>query len=145
MTLAHLMAIDPDRKVVPVRVDASGNLMQMSGSAAQPQWTFSSTGIANSTAGVTLAAAQGAWKIGCIDSIQLSADALTLGSVVVIRDGANGTVLWRYKIGTVGLLGGFSVVFGQPLKSSANTLLEFAMLTANATGSVYINAQGHVE
>jgi hypothetical protein len=145
MTLVHLMAVAPSGDVVPVRVDAAGNLMQIAAGLASSQWTFASTGISNSTAAVTIAPAAGVGKMSCIDAIQLSADALALGSVVVIRDGAGGPVIWRHKIGAVGLLGGLSIILPVPLKSSPNTLLEFAMLTANITGSVYINAQGHVE
>ncbi len=62
----------------------------------------------------------------------------------VIRDGAGGTVLWRTKISTAGLVGGLPIEFDPPLFSSVNTLLEICTLTASGTGAVYCNVQGFV-
>jgi hypothetical protein len=72
------------------------------------------------------------------------AEALGAATEVAVRDGAGGTVLWRMKISTAGLLGGRDVVFDPPLRGTANTLLEVVTLTASVTGAVYFNAQGFV-
>ena len=61
---------------------------------------------------------------------------------LVVRDGAGGTVLWRLRLGDAGL-DLKPVVFDPPLKASAATLLEVAMLAA-VTGAVYVNASGFI-
>jgi len=107
-------------------------------------WSYpaASGGILNTTTAVTIKAAAGAGLRNYIRSVQISAEALTNAAELVIRDGAAGTVLWRTKIGTGGLLGGRDIVFKTPLKGTANTLLEVVTLTASGAGAVYFNAQG---
>ena len=109
-------------------------------------WSYAAaaSGILNTTVAVTIKAAAGAGLSNYIRAFTLNAEALAAASEFVIRNGAAGTVLWRQKIGTAGLLSGFSVEFSTPLKSSQNTLLEIATLTASVTGAVYFNAQGYV-
>lgn len=116
------------------------------GDAEATDWSYAaaSGGILNTTTAVTIKAAAGAGLRNYITSLQISAEALTNATEVVIRNGAAGTVLWRTKIGTAGLLAGREIVFQSPLKSSANTLLEVATLTASGAGAVYVNAQGFV-
>jgi hypothetical protein len=108
------------------------------------QYAAATTGIVNTTTAVTIKAAAGAGNRNYISSIQLSSDALGAATEVAVRDGAGGTVLWRSKIATTGLLGGQSIPLASPIKGSANTLLEVVTLTASVTGGVFFNAQGFV-
>lgn len=108
------------------------------------QWSYPAAagGILNTTTAVAIKAAAGAGLRNYITAIQINAEALTNATELAIRDGAGGTVLWRMKIGTAGLLGGRDIVFPTPLKGTANTLLEVVTLTASGAGAVYVNAQG---
>ncbi len=100
-------------------------------------------GLVNSAAAVTIApAATG--KRNYLTSFQLQAGALGVATEFAIRDGAAGTVLWRFPIGTVGLVNGLSISLPIPLRSSVNTLLEIVTITASGTGAVYFDAQGFV-
>lgn len=119
-------------------------LVQMPYSVPEANWSYVAAvgGIVNTTTAVTIATAAGASLRRYITSLQLFADTLTNATEVVIRDGAAGTVIWRHKIGTVGLQSGINITFESPLRSTANTLLEVATLTASGAGAVYVNAQG---
>lgn len=101
-------------------------------------------GILNTTTAVTIKAAAAAGLRNYITALQIDAEALTNATELVIRDGPGGTVLFRMKIGTPGLLNGRNIVFSTPLKGSAATLLEVATLTASGAGAVYVNAQGFI-
>lgn len=107
-------------------------------------WSYAAaaSGIVNTTTAVTIKAAAGAGLKNYITSIQITSDALGAATEFAIRDGAGGTVLWRIKINTAGLLGGIPIVISTPLVGTANTLLEVVTLTASVTGAVYFNAQG---
>jgi hypothetical protein len=109
-------------------------------------WIYAaaSGGILNTTTAVTIKTAAGAGLRNYITALQITAEALTNATEIVIRDGAGGLVLWRSKIGTSGLVDGIGICFPSPLKGSTNTLLEVATLTASGAGAVYINAQGFV-
>jgi len=127
-----------------VRGDVNGTLMQqfaLSGS----RWSYAAAagGITNTTTAVTIAAAAGAGLRNYLTGLQIFADTLGTATEIVIRDGAAGTVLWRGKINTGGAFVGAEIKFTCPLKGTANTLMEFATLTASGTGSVYVNAQGY--
>lgn len=118
------------------------------GQAAQPAlsstfWSYAAAagGIVNSTTAVTAKAAGGAGIRNYVEGIQLSWDALTTGGEFAIRDGASGTVLWRFKIPT-GAAGQAHTKFGTALRGTANTLLEIVTLTASGAGGVYANLQG---
>ena len=113
--------------------------------AATSDWTYAAaaSGIANTTTAVTFKAAAGAGIRNYITGITIMAEALGAATELVIRDGAAGTVIWRTKITTGGLLDGREINFATPLRGTANTLLEVATLTASITGAVYFNAQGY--
>ena len=98
-----------------------------------------SDGLLNSTTALTIKGATANLRT-FITSIQLQSEVLTNATEFVIRDGAGGTVLWRVKIPTTGL-DLKQIDFEDPLKSSVNTLIEYATLTASGTGAVYLNAQ----
>lgn len=107
------------------------------------EWVYAAAagGILNTTTAVTFRAAPGAGLRSYVTSIQIMAETLTTATELAIRDGAGGTVLWRTKIPTGGLPT-MNVEFENPLKSTANTLLEVVTLTASGAGAVYFNAQG---
>lgn len=107
-------------------------------------WSYSAaaSGIVNTTTAVTFKAAGATGLRNYITSIDIMAEALTNATELCIRDGAAGTVLWRTKIGTGGLVNGRNIVFDTPLRGTAATLLEVITLTASGAGAVYFNAQG---
>jgi hypothetical protein len=107
-------------------------------------YAAASGGILNTTTAVTMFAAAGANIRNYLCSLQISSEALTNATEVVIRDGAGGTVLWRSKIGTAGWLDGREFEFSVPLRGSANTLMEVCTLSASGAGAVYVNAQGYI-
>ena len=121
-----------------------GKLIVRPHSIPENEWKYAaaSGGIVNTTTGVNLAAAGGTGVSVYITSMQIQAEALTNATEIALRDGAGGTVLWRAKIPTTGL-DLKHIVFENPIKTTANTLLEFATLTASGTGAVYVNAQGY--
>lgn len=101
-------------------------------------------GIVNTTTAVTIKAAGGAGVRNYITAIQISTSAaLATATVLAIRDGAAGTVIWRQSIPTTINPAGWNFVFPTPLRSSVNTLLEVVTLTLSATGAVYFNCQGY--
>lgn len=124
-----------DRTVtVPINVTASTG-----------QWSYAppALGIVNSTAAVTIKAAAGAGVRNVITSMQIAAGALGVDTEIVVRDGADGTVLWRRPVTTAGV--SQTVTLPTPILGSENTLLEIATLTATVTGGVYINVQGYTQ
>lgn len=143
------------RYVIPAMtiVDQTGTA-QPAGTSADPTsvtlaspttpWNYAAAagGITNTTTAVTLKSAAGAGIRNYMTAFQFSNSTLGAGTEVVIRDGAGGTVLWRGVLATAAN-NGADVTFETPLRSSANSLLEFATLTATATGAVYVNAQGY--
>ena len=122
----------------------TGATIQKPFSIPEADWAYAAaaSGILNTTTAVTIKAAAGAGLRNYITGLQIASDNLGAATELVIRDGAGGTVLWRGKRDTAPPV--TSVVFQTPLKSTANTLLEIATLTASITGSVYVNAQGYV-
>jgi hypothetical protein len=110
-------------------------------------WSYAAAaaGILNTTTAVTIKAAAAASLRNYVTSIDIMADALTNATEVAIRDGAGGTVIWRTKIGTAGLLNGRNIRFDPPLRpATAASLLEVVTLTASGAGAVYFNASGYV-
>jgi len=108
-------------------------------------WTYAaaSGGITNTTTAVTFRAAAAAGVRNHVTGISLMADPLGTATEIAIRDGAGGTVLWRSRITTTGLISGTHIAFPTPLRGTAATLLEVVTLTASGTGSVFFNAQGY--
>jgi hypothetical protein len=108
------------------------------------EWSYAAAaaGILNTTTAITIRAAAGAGLRSYLTGIQIMAETLTNATELAIRDGAGGTVLWRTKIPTGGL-GTTTINFDNPLRSTANTLLEVVTLTASGAGAVFFNAQGY--
>jgi hypothetical protein len=113
-------------------------------------WNFVSAAggiLSNTTAAVTVKAAQGAAsnvaQRNYITSFQIISTALGAATEFCIRDGAGGAVLYRHPVSAAGLTSGYSVTFDTPLRSSPGTLLEVVTLTASVTGSFAFNCQGY--
>lgn len=123
----------------------SGALISKPYSIPEDDWSYAAAagGIVNTTTAVEIKAAAGAGLRNYITGFDISAEALGTATEFVIRDGAGGSVIWRIKIGTSGLPL-THICLPSPIKSTAATLLEVAMLTASTTGAVYFNATGYV-
>lgn len=123
---------------------SAGQFIQKPYGSAENDWQYAAaaSGIVNTTTAVIIKAAGAAGIRNYITGITLMADALGAATELVIRDGAAGTVLFRIRIPTTGLVTN-QINFPTPLKGTAATLLEIATLTASVTGSVYVNAQGY--
>jgi hypothetical protein len=102
------------------------------------EWSYAaaSGGVVNTT-DVVLAAAAGAGLRRYITSITLSNNSAT-ATEVVLKDGAS-SVIWRGQLPANAP--NISVAFRNPLKTTANTALNFACITTAA--AVYVNAQGY--
>ena len=126
--------------------DTNGNQIVKEYASATNEWVYAAAagGIVNTTTAVTIKAAAGVGIRNYITGIDIMAEALTTATEVAIRDGASGTVIWRTKIATSGLLQGRSIQFLNPLKGTANTLMEVVTLTASGAGAVYVNVTGFV-
>jgi len=99
-------------------------------------------GYLNSTTGVTVRAAAGAAVSNYIWGGECFAETLTTATEIELRDGAAGAAMFRTKITTAGAPGHIDFTFSPPLKGTANTLVEFAGVTASGTGAIYCNWQG---
>ena len=139
---ATKIAVTSGQVVRPIGT-TDGRMVVKPHSVPQLEWSYTtdSSGIANTAVAVTIKSSTATLR-HYITSIQISADALTNATVLAIRDGAAGTILWCTKIPTTGMTL-TNVVFEDPIRGTANTLLEVVTLTASGTGAVYFNAQGY--
>jgi hypothetical protein len=114
-------------------------------SVPEVDWVYAAAGngIVNTTTAVTIKTAAGAGLRNYMTGIQLLSETLGAATEVAVRDGAGGTVIWRTKLSTAAqpLT---TIIFPNPLKGTANTLLEVVTLSASVTGAVYFNAQGYI-
>lgn len=111
------------------------------------RWSYAAPegGLENTTVAATLKGAAGAGLSNYINWLEFSTDMdITNATELVIRNGAGGPVLWRTQIGVDGLITGRVIHFNGSVRSSPNTLLEIATLTATGSGAFYINAGGTV-
>ncbi|WDA36403.1 hypothetical protein [Sphingobium sp. YC-XJ3] len=125
--------------VTDQRGDANGTVVQSGLSSTF--WTYAAVagGIVSSTADVVLKAAAGAGVRNFLKTLNISHDALGGATEIVVKDGA--TVVWRGKLQTTANEGLSEINFDPPLKGSANTALNVALLTS-VTGGVFVNATG---
>lgn len=102
------------------------------------EWSYAaaSGGITNTT-DVALVSAGGAGLRRYITSIQLK-NANATATEVVLKDGT--TVIWRGHV-SASMGSTEEIIFSNPLKTTANTALNFACITTGA--QVYVNAQGY--
>ena len=114
-----------------------GVLITRGNAIPELQWSFASAaGGITGTADVVLAGAAGAGIRRYLTGLTLSNSSAT-GTEVVIKDGS--TVIWRDFVR--GNSGTFAVPLADAIRSTANTALNIACLTAGA--AVYANAQGY--
>lgn len=100
------------------------------------EWAYACpAGGITDAADAVLAAAAGAGLRRYVTSMTLS-NASATATEVVIKDGA--AVIWRGHLPANAAM--CEIVFGNPLKTTANTALNFACVTAGA--AVYVSAQG---
>jgi hypothetical protein len=100
------------------------------------EWSYvAASGGAINTTDVVIAAAAGAALRRYICSMQLSNNS-AVATEVVLKDGA--TIIWRGHLPANAPMS--EIIFENPLKTTANTALNFACITTGA--AVYVNAQG---
>lgn len=135
--------VPTENNFAPIRMSANRALAISPHATPGESWSYAAaaSGISNTTTAVTFKAADAALR-NYITSMQISSDPLGAATELAIRDGAAGTVLWRMKIGTAGIVNGLQIEFARPIRGTAATLLEVVTLTASITGAVYFNAQG---
>lgn len=124
-----------------LRGDANGLVVQSGLSSTFWNYAAAAGGIVSSTADVAIAAARGAGVRNYLKSLTVSHDTLSAATELVIKDGAS-TVIYRGKLQTAAVEGGSEVIFDPPLRGTANTAMNVALLTS-VTGGVYVNATGY--
>jgi hypothetical protein len=108
---------------------------------AEFNYSAATGGITN-TADVLIAAAAGSGLKNYVPSWQITNASATVATEVVIKDGAS-TVLWRGYLGVNSSVSCSAAInIANPLKSSANSAINFACITTGA--QVYFNAQTYV-
>lgn len=137
-------AVSADGDAQRVQCNLSGEIYIAQSPPVPWSYAAATGGISNTTTAVTIKGAVASNR-NCVTGIQLSSDALGAATEFAIRDGAGGTVLWRDKISTAGIVAGYSAVLPSPICGTANTLLEIVTLTASITGAVFFNGQGFVQ
>lgn len=126
------------------RGDLNGTVVQPGLSASFWYYTSGISPIlSNITTAVTVKAAAGASVRNFIDACQISTTMFGASVPLAIRDGAGGTVIWAQVVPTAGWLTPVTIAFPVPLRSTANTLLEVVTPTANVSGTVTLDCQGH--
>jgi hypothetical protein len=128
------------------RVRGDANALAVAPGLTATSWSYSNgaTGIlSNTTTAVTIKTAAGGSVRNFIDSCSINTTAFGASVPVAIRDGAGGTVLWAHNVPTAGFLQPVNIHFAMPLRGTANTLLEVVTPTANTSGTVWLNCQGH--
>jgi hypothetical protein len=125
-----------------LRMAPNRSLMVMPYSSTGEFWQYAAaaSGIAATTAAVTIKAAAAAGIRNYITGISVQTATLGNATELCIRDGAAGTVIWRTQLQTTALPL-THIPFPTPLRGTAATLLEVVTLSS-ATGGVYVCAQG---
>lgn len=122
----------------------NGRQVMVPWSPAGLSWAYAAAagGIVSSIADVVLKAAAGAGIRNVIESLDIDHDLLSAVTEFVVKDGA--AVIYRGKLQTPAVQNGGTIVFPRPLRGTANTALNFALLSS-VTGGVYVNAAGHTQ
>lgn len=140
-------ALNAQKTAMSTNGDKVNNIATMDGkqvimpySIGDLTWQYAgiASGIVSSTADTEIKAALATYR-NYLTSISISHDTLSAVTEYVIKDGA--TVIYRGKL-QVTATEGLVITFPNPLRGTANTALNFALLTS-VTGGVYINAQGY--
>ena len=136
----HQLDVSGNLKTVASVADANGTVTQPALSSTFWQYAAVAGGIVNSTADVAIKAAAGAGVRNFLSSLVVPHDALGAASEYVIKDGA--TVIYRGKAHAA-MTEGVPINFDPPLRGTANTALNFALITLTVTGGTFVNAQGY--
>lgn len=131
--------------------DSNTSVMDTNGLAVQPGlsatfWRYTSGAspiLSNTTTAVTIIAAGGASVRNYIDACQITTTAFGAAVPLAIRDGAAGTVMFALVVPVAGFTQPAIINFSPPLRGTANTLAEIVTTTANTSGTVTANCQGH--
>ena len=126
-------------KTVASASDANGAVVQPALSATFWQYAAVTGGIVSSVADVALKAAAGAGVRNFISSMTIAHDTLGAVTEYMVEDGA--VVIYRGKLQTAATEG-ITIPFNPPLRGTANTAINFALITS-VTGGVFVNAQGY--
>lgn len=151
MAASFAVTVASDQSNVPVNIAAGGVTSGTAGtpsadvitvqSATSNRWSYAAAaGGLVTTGGVTAKAAGGGSVRNYITGVDVINSHQTIGTEILIRDGAGGTVLHRGWAQFAG--GGYARSFDPPLQGTANTLVEIAEVTATATAGVLVNLQG---
>lgn len=122
------------------RGDANGTVVQPGLSSTFWAYAAAAGGIVSSTADVALKAASGAGVRNFLASLTIQHDTLSAVTEFVIKDGA--AIIYRGKLQTAANETGFTIPLPVPLRGTANTALNFALLSS-VTGGVFVNGQGY--
>lgn len=125
---------------VSVRGDANGMAVQPAPASTFWQYAAAAGGIVSSTADVALKAAGAAGVRNFLSSLTIQHDVLSAVTEFVIKDGA--TIIYRGKLQTPDNEVGVIINFPVPLRGTAATAMNFALLSS-VTGGVFVNAQGY--
>ena len=126
------------------RGDTNGLVVQPGLSSTFWYYTSGASPIlSNTTTAVTIKTAAGASVRNFIDSCQVTTTAFGASVPLALRDGAGGSVIFALTVPTSGFLQPVVLKFEPPLRSTANTLIEVVTTTANTSGTVTLNCQGH--
>jgi hypothetical protein len=115
-----------------------GAIVEKPYSIPEADWSYTGAGPVINTTDVALGAAAGAGLRRYLTGLQLK-NTNAVATEVVLKDGA--TVIWRGFVGA-NMLNVDSIQFASPLKTTANTALNFACITTGA--SCYVTAQGYI-
>lgn len=130
----------------PFRADINGTLVQSAQVATRWRYTSGASPIlSNTTTAVTIKTAAGGVLRNVVDACQFTTTAFGASVPLAIRDGAAGTIMFALTVPTAGFLQPVIIRFDPPLTGTANTLTEIVTTTANTTGTVTANCQGHTE
>lgn len=150
--------VSPAPGVVPLQCTAAGascapqsgdvNGTSVTNGVSSTRWFYTSGVspiLSNTTTAVTIKAAAGAGIKNVIDACQITTTAFGASVPLVLRDGAGGTVKFALTVPAAGFLQPVQISLPSPLVGTANTLWEVATPTANTSGTVTFNCQGHTE
>lgn len=104
-------------------------------------WSYAAagSGIVNTTTAITAKSAAGAGIRNVVESLHISHDVLGAVTEWVLYDG--GSAIMRGKLNTAAQEN-INIILPRPLRGTANTAINFGLLTA-VTGGVYVNLAGH--
>ena len=138
-------AVNVNNPVVSLTADAtdlvatmSGVLIQKPYSIPEMEWFYGGTAVTVNT-DIALKTASGATLRNYLVGLQIKHTG-TAPIEYVIKDGS--TVIYRGHL-SASMTTTETITFPIPLKTALNAVLNFQLITAPTSGSVYVNAQGH--